>query len=61
MCIRCQSLSAAAENDRIELDKLRRQVGNLQEELEESMYAVEKSSLAMRKKERESFQVFSMY
>lgn len=39
------------------MDKLRRQVGSLQEELEESLYAIEKSSLATRKKERETFQV----
>ena len=54
---RCQSLCTAAENDREEMDKLRRHVSHLQEELEESLFAVENSSLAMRKKERESLQV----
>jgi hypothetical protein len=41
----------------MEIDKLRRQLSHLQEELEESLFAVEKSSHAMRQKERESYLV----
>ena len=44
----------------MEMEKLRRQISHLEEELEESLYSIEKASLAMRQKERESYQVCSL-
>ena len=48
-----------SESDRAELEKLRSQLHQVQEELHESLFTVEKSAHAMRQKEREHYQVES--
>ena len=46
-----------SESDRAELEKVRSQLHQVQEELHESLFTVEKNGHAMRQKEREHYQV----
>ena len=55
---RYNQLALTAEGDRIESEKLRLQVTRLQDELQESLFSVEKNAHAMRQRERENLQVW---
>ena len=49
-----------AETDKTELDKLRRQVSLLQEEMDNSLLATERKAQVARQEDRESNQVHAM-
>ena len=57
---RCTQLSLGAEADKTELDKLRRQVTLLQQEMENALLTTERKARAAQQKDRQSNQVHAI-